>query len=83
MQCKRCYRTGALPCKVRVVGSIPLPGTGFSFVFLHFYFPAFLTLCVYLGVCVSVAYIQHIYLAGLLTMDFDHKHSSGHILGIW
>ena len=42
MQCKCCYRTGALPCKVRVVGSIPLSETGF--LFLHFSFIDFLTL---------------------------------------
>ena len=36
-------QTGALPSKVRVVGSNPLPGTGSffsSFLFLHF-FPSF------------------------------------------
>ena len=36
-------QTGALPSKVRVVGLIPLPGTGSffsSFLFLHF-FPCF------------------------------------------
>ena len=78
-------QTGALPSKVRVVGSNPLPGTGSffsSFLFLHF-FPSFLTLRVYPGVCASVGRDLRVYLAGLLAIDFDYKHSIGHILGLW
>ena len=79
-------QTGALPSKMRVVGSNPLPGTGSffsSFLFLHF-FPSFpytarLPRCV----CASVGRVLRVYLAGLLTTDFDHKHSSGRILGLW
>ena len=78
-------QTGALPSKVRVVGSNPLPGTG-SF-FLPFFsctsFLPFLTLRVYPGVCASVGRVLRVHLAGLLTIDFDHKHSSGCILGLW
>ena len=79
------YRSRALPSKVRVVGSIPLPGTGSFFVpfFSSTSFLAFLTLHVYPGVCESVERVLRVYLAGLLTIDFDHKHSSGHILGLW
>ena len=64
-----CYTTGALPFKVRVVGSIPLPGTGsfFSPFFSSTSFLAFLTLT-------SAARLLCIYLVGLLTIDFDHKH---------
>ena len=36
MQCKCFYRTGALPCKLRAVGSIPKSGTGSFFFFLSF-----------------------------------------------
>ena len=60
-----------------MVGSIPLPGTG-SF-FLPFFsstsFLAFLTLTAlrfYPGVCVSVGRVLSVYLAGLLTIDFDY-----------
>ena len=31
--------------------------------------------------CASVGRVQSVYLAGLLTIDFDHKHSIGRILG--
>ena len=27
--------------------------------------------------------VLRVYLAGLLTIDFDHTHSSGRILGLW
>ena len=83
-------QTGALPSKVRVVGSNPLPGTGSFFFFLSF--PpllSFLSLhCaftqVYAGLWAgSVGRVLRVYLAGLLTIDFDHKHSIGHILGLW
>ena len=81
-------QTGALPVNVRVVGSIPLPRTGIFFLpfFSSTSFLAFLTLtalCVYPGVCASVGRVLRIYLAGLLTTDFDHKYSSGRILGLW
>ena len=62
-------QTRALPSKVRVVGSNLLPGTGSFFsscLFLHF-FPSFLTLHVYLGVCASMGRVLRVYLAGLLT----------------
>ena len=75
-----------LPCMVRVVGSIPPSGTGTFFFFLFFSSFAFLTLTalsIYPGVCASVGRVLHVYLAGLLTIDFDHKHSSGRILGLW
>ena len=79
-------QTGALPSKVRVVGSNPLPGTGSifsSFLFLHF-FPSFpYTARLPRRVCASVGRVLRVYLAGLLTIDFDHKHSIGHILGLW
>ena len=78
-------QTGTLPLKVRVVGSIPLPETG-SFFLLFFSstsFLAFLTPRVYPGVCASVGRALRVYLVGLLTTDFDHKHSSGYILGLW
>ena len=90
MQCKCAIQTGALPFKVRVVGSIPLPQT-VSF-FLPFFtstsFLAFLTLtvlCIYPGVCASVGRVVllRVYLVGRLTIDFDHKHSIGRILGLW
>ena len=79
MQCKCCYG------KVRVVGSIPPSGTG-SFILPFFSSFAFLTLTVlsvYPGVCTSVGRVLRVYLAGLLTIDFDHKNSSGCILGLW
>ena len=83
-------QTGALPSKVRVVGSIPLGGGGggdWKFFFLPFFsstsFLAFFTLRVYPGICASVERVLRVYLAGLLTIDFDHKHSSGRILGFW
>ena len=85
VQCNAAIQTGALPSKVRVVGLNPLPGTG-SF-FLPFFsstsFLPFLTLHVYPGVCASVGRVLRVYLAGLLTIDFDHKHSIGRILGLW
>ena len=88
VQCKCCYTTGALLFKVRDLGSIPLPEIG-SF-FLSFFsstsFLASLTLTalrVYPGVCTYVGRVLRIYLAGLLTIDFDHKHSSGLILVLW
>ena len=79
-------QTGALPSTVTVVGSNPLTGTGnifSSFLFLHF-FPSFpytarLPWCV----CASVGRVLRVYLAGLVTIDFDHKHSGGPILGLW
>ena len=85
MQCKCCYRTGALPCKVRVVGSIPPSGTGSFFLpfFSSFAFLTLTVLSIYTGVCASVGRVLCVYLAGLLTIHFDHKHSSGHILGLW
>ena len=62
-----------------LVGSILLPGTGIFFLsfFSSISFLAFLTLRVYPGVCTSVERVLRIYLVGLLTIDFDHKHSSG------
>ena len=85
MQCKCCYRTGALPCKVRVVGSIPPSGTGRFFLpfFSSFAFLTLTALSIYPGVCASVGRVLRVYQAGLLTIDFDHKHSSGCILGLW
>ena len=74
-----------MPSKVRVPGSNPLPGTGKKCLPLFSstsFFP-FLTLCVYPGVCASVGRVLRVYLAGLLTIDFDRKHSSGRILGLW
>ena len=69
-------QTGALPSKVRVPGSNPLPGTGkkfSSFLFLLF-FPSFPQHCAFTQVvCASVGRVQRVYLAGLLTIDFDHK----------
>ena len=86
VQCKCCYRTGALPYKVRAVGSIPPSGTGSCCFFLPFSSSfAFLTLTalsIYPGVCASVGRVLRVYLAGLLTIDFDHKHSNGRILGL-
>ena len=78
-------QTGALPSKVRVPGSNPLPGTGTKFLpfFSSTSFFPFLTLRVYPGVCASVGRVLRVYLAGLLTIDFDRKHSSGLILGLW
>ena len=72
VQCKCRYWTGALSCKVRVL-------------ILHFSILAFLTLTalrVYPGVCASVGRVLRVVLAGLLTIDFDHKQSSGRILGL-
>ena len=85
MQCKCCYRTGALPCKVRVVGSIPPSGTGSFFLpfFSSFAFLTLTVLSIYTGVYASVGRVLCVYLAGLLTIHFDHTHSSGHILGLW
>ena len=70
-------QTGALPSKVRVVGSIPIRGLEVFFLpfFCSISFLAFLTLRIYPGVCASVERVQRIYLAGLI--DFDYKHSSG------
>ena len=85
MQCNCCYIDWSLPSKVRVPGSNLLPGTGKKF--LHFFsstsFFPFLTLRVYPGGCASVGRVLRVYLEGLLTIDFDHKHSSGLILGLW
>ena len=56
-----------------------------SFLFLHFSFLAFLTLTVlrvYSGECASVGRVLRVYRAGLLSIDFDQKHSSGRILGL-
>ena len=75
VQCNVAKQTGALPFKVRVVGSIPLPGTG-SFFFLPF--PPLLSLlslhCAFTqvsarlwrGLCESVERVLRVYLAGLL-----------------
>ena len=75
-------QTGALPSKVRVVGSIPLPGTG-SF-FLPFFsftsFLAFLTLCVYPGICSSVERVLRVYLAGFLPARASEQ---GNVIGLW
>ena len=67
------------------MGSIPLPGTGIFFLpfFSSTSFLAFLTLSIYPGVYASVERVLRVYLAGLLTIDFDHKHSSGLIPGLW
>ena len=85
MQSKCCYRTGALPRKVRVVGSIPSSGTGSFFLpfFSSFAFLTLTALSIYPGVCASMGRVLRVYLAGLLTIDFDHKHSSGRTLGLW
>ena len=72
-------QTGALTFKVKVVNSIP--SLGLEFFFLSF--PPLLSLLslhVYPGVCASVGRVLCVYLAGFLTIDFDHKHSSGCIL---
>ena len=60
-------QTGALPSKVRVVGSNPLPGSGsfFSSFLSSTSFLPFLTLRVYPGVCASVGKVLCVYLAGL------------------
>ena len=66
-------QTGALPSKVRVPGSNPLPGTGkkfLPFISSTSFFP-FLTLRIYPGVCASVGRVLRVYLAGLLTTEFD------------
>ena len=63
------------------MGSNPGTGSFFSsFLFLHF-FPSFpYTALLPRCVCASVGRVLRVYLAGLLTIDFDHKHSSGRIL---
>ena len=57
MQCQCWYRTGALPCKLRVVGLVPRLGLDvFNLLFLHFSLSLTLVmlslhwLCVYPGV---------------------------------
>ena len=87
MQCKYCYRTGTLPVKVRVVGSIPLSGTG-SFL-LPLFSSTSLSLLTYndcaahlprcMRVCGGPAYLSG---GPSYHIDFDHKHSSGRILGL-
>ena len=86
MQCKCCYTDWSLAFYGEGCGFDSLPATG-SF-FLPFFsstsFLAFRTLTalrVYPGVCASVGSVQRVYLAGLLTIDFDNKHSCGRILG--
>ena len=67
------------------MGSIHPSGTGRFFLpfFSSFAFLTLTTLSIYLGVCASVGRVLSVYLADLLTIDFDHKHSSGRILGLW
>ena len=59
----------------------------FSFLsFSPLLFPSFLTLTalrVYSGEFASVGKVLRVYRAGLVTIDFDQKHSSGRILGLW
>ena len=76
VQCKCCYTDWSLAFEGEGCGfeSPPWDCNFFSsFLFLHF-FPSLLTLRVYPGVCVSVGRVLHVYLAGFLTIDFDHKH---------
>ena len=71
---------------MRVVGSIPYLGLEVVFFlpfFSSFVFLTLTALSIYTGVCASVGRILRVYLAGLLTTDFDHKHSSGRILCLW
>ena len=53
-------QTGALPSKVRVVGSNPLPGTVIFFL-PFFSSTSFLTPRVYPGVCASVERVLRVY----------------------
>ena len=39
--------------------------------------------CPQTHVYLTRVYLTRVYLAGLLTIDFNHKHSSGCILGLW
>ena len=80
VQCNCCYTDLSL---ARVVGSNPGTGSFFLPLFSSTSFLPFLTLRVYPVVCASVGRVLRVYLAGLLTIDLDHKHSSGRILGLW
>ena len=78
------------PCLLSEGCGFESPPWDWKFFFLPFFsstsFLAFLTLTalrVYPGVCASVGRVLRVYLAGLLTIDFDHKNSSGRILGLW
>ena len=90
MKCNFAIQTGALPSKVRVVGSNPLPGTGsfFSyFLFLHF-FPFLSLHCAFTQVYVYARlWVGPARLSGGPSYHrlrhFAHKHSIGLILGLW
>ena len=87
VQCKCCYRTGALLCKVRFVDSILLSGTG---IFFFLSFPPLLFPCFPYTDC--TACLTRVYAClwqgparlsgGPSSIDFNHKHSSGRILGL-
>ena len=89
MQCKCCYRTGSLPCKLRVMGSIPCLGLD---VFFFLSFPPLslsgkcspYTDCMFTQVYARL-WQGPVYLSGgpSSTIDFGHRHSSGCILCLW
>ena len=77
MQCKCCYRTGTLPCKLRAVGSIPCLGLD---VFFFLSFPPLLSFLEVGGALTarlagSCAFIWRAF--------FDHRHSNGRMLCLW
>ena len=86
VQCNYCYTEWSLAFQGEDCG-FESPPWDWKFFFLPFFsstsFLPFLTLHVYPVVCVSVGRVLCVYLVGLLTIDFDHKHSSGRILGLW
>ena len=82
VQCNCCYTEWSLAFEGEGCGFNP-PPWDWDFFSSSTSFLAILTLRVYPGVCASVGRVLRVYLAGLLTTDFDHKHSSGYTLGLW